>query len=187
MSLKYITAPKKFRRYISIGALMVFGAVATGFQFWNVLNSYTVRSSSMQPTLLVGDQIVVESLGEVPPKRGEIILFSQPNNGNSTQKTTDLLRMKRIIAIAGDTIELKNNQIFLNDVPIQQETKEETTLLTGRCYPYKFFQYQEELDGIQYSILITSASLSSNYAHMEKKNRSQGSRVCTWRQPRQFC
>jgi signal peptidase I len=68
-----------------------------------------VESGSMEPTLQVGVHYVVNRwvyrLRE--PKRGDIISFVSPMDGQT-------LYIKRIIALPGDTIELKSKHVVLN-------------------------------------------------------------------------
>lgn len=79
-----------------------------------------IPSSSMEPTLYVGDLILVNKLAydlKVPfttrhfvqwanPKRGEIVVFYKPGDG--------LRLIKRVIGTPGDIIEMKNNRLIIN-------------------------------------------------------------------------
>lgn len=79
-----------------------------------------IPSGSMQPTLLVGDNVLVNKLAydlKIPfttwhlaswsnPKRGEVVVFYGPQ---------DRIRMvKRVIGLPGDKIELRDNTLFIN-------------------------------------------------------------------------
>jgi signal peptidase I len=77
----------------------------------------------MLPTILEGDRIFVNKLAydlKVPfttmhlltwdnPRRGDIVVFYSPDSGTRL--------VKRVVAVPGDTIELRQNQLFLNGVP----------------------------------------------------------------------
>ncbi|MEN6489329.1 MAG: signal peptidase I [Smithella sp.] len=87
-----------------------------------VVQAFKIPSRSMVPTLLVGDHLLVNKFiygVKVPflrktlipvtdPKRGDIIVFIYPKD-----RSKDFI--KRVIGAGGDTIEIKNKKIFLND------------------------------------------------------------------------
>jgi len=86
-----------------------------------VFQAYKIPSGSMEPTLLVGDHILVNKfiygikapfinktiipLSE--PKRGDIIVFIYP-----LDKKKDFI--KRVIGLPGEQIEIINKKIFIN-------------------------------------------------------------------------
>jgi len=86
-----------------------------------VIQAYKIPSRSMVPTLLVGDHLLVNKFiygVKIPyfrktiipitdPQRGDIVVFIYPND-----RSKDFI--KRVIGIAGDTIEIKNKKIFIN-------------------------------------------------------------------------
>jgi len=67
----------------------------------------------MQPTLLVGDFILVNKLVYrfSEPQRGDIVVFKYPIDPN-----IDFI--KRIIALPGEEVEVRNNQVFINGKPL---------------------------------------------------------------------
>ena len=85
------------------------------------VQAFTIPSGSMMDTLLIGDYILVNKFlfgAEIPltdvhlpglraPARGDIIVFKYPND-----ETRDFI--KRIIAVGGDTVQVKDNQVWLN-------------------------------------------------------------------------
>ncbi|HEX7416004.1 MAG TPA: signal peptidase I, partial [Smithellaceae bacterium] len=86
-----------------------------------VIQAFKIPSRSMVPTLLVGDQILVNKFiygVKIPylrktiipitaPQRGDIVVFIYPND-----RSKDFI--KRVIGVAGDKIEIKNKKIFIN-------------------------------------------------------------------------
>ena len=79
-----------------------------------------VPSGSMNPTILEGDLIYVDKLAydlRVPLTFSRLAEWSQPRRGDivvcfSPDDQTRLV--KRVIALPGDTIELKSNVLFIN-------------------------------------------------------------------------
>ncbi len=109
----------KVQEYIEaiIIAILIALVIRTFF-----IQAFKIPSRSMVPTLLVGDQILVNKFiygVKIPylrktiipvtnPEKGDIVVFIYPND-----RSKDFI--KRVIGIAGDKIEIKNKRIFIND------------------------------------------------------------------------
>lgn len=74
-----------------------------------IVELYLVEGPSMRPTLINGERLVVNKFiyRFKQPQRGEIIVFRYPRD-----PSRDFI--KRVIAVAGDTIELKDGRVFVN-------------------------------------------------------------------------
>jgi signal peptidase I len=101
----------------------------------SVIEAFKIPSGSMIPTLLVGDQIFVNKfsyglrvpftdwIGEKPlyffrhkePERGDIIVFKYPVDPS-------IFFIKRIVAIPGDTVEMKDKVVLINKKPFDRST-----------------------------------------------------------------
>ncbi len=91
-----------------------------------LVQAFKIPSSSMEPTLLVGDHILVSKFIyglRIPftdarwphfkdPKPGDVIVFIFPND-----RSKDFI--KRVIAVGGDTVEVREKQVFVNGVPVE--------------------------------------------------------------------
>ncbi len=88
----------------------------------SVVQAFWVPSGSMLPTIQIGDHIFVNKLAytvRMPlagpiteiksPERGDIVVFVRPGDPG-----TDLI--KRVVAVAGDTIEIRRKKLFVNGV-----------------------------------------------------------------------
>lgn len=75
------------------------------------VRSYYIPSGSMLPTLQVGDYLVTNRLG-FQPKRGDIVVFRPPDGYHGNK--LDLI--KRIVAVGGDEIEVRQGALWLNGV-----------------------------------------------------------------------
>jgi len=99
-----------------------------------VADWYDVPTGSMRPTILEGDRIFVNKLAydlRIPftnwrlaswddPARGEVVIFPSPKDG--------VRLVKRIIGLPGDTVELRDNVLFINGVPSDYAPIEPDTL-----------------------------------------------------------
>ncbi len=77
------------------------------------VGSFKVYGLCMLPNIENGEYIMVNKASYLfkQPERGEVVIFHSPRNSDS-----DLI--KRIIGIPGDTIEIKNGKVFINDSPL---------------------------------------------------------------------
>ncbi len=87
----------------------------------SVISPYHVPTASMEPTIKVGDRLLALKLAynfKVPftdwvlaewgtPKRGDIIVFKNPRD-------PDIDYVKRVVGIAGDRIQLKEDVVYIN-------------------------------------------------------------------------
>ncbi len=90
-----------------------------------VIQAFKIPTGSMRPTLLEGDLILVNKFiygAKIPftnfrlpalrqPKRGDVIVFIYPENPKK-----DFI--KRLVASEGETVEIKNGTIYINDKPL---------------------------------------------------------------------
>lgn len=80
--------------------------------------SYRGTFPDMQPTVMPGDQVVVDSRAYLHhvPDRGDVVVTEELR----LDATNNLAHLLRIIAIPGDTIQGTNGQITLNNVAIRE-------------------------------------------------------------------
>jgi signal peptidase I len=110
--------------YVDVGlSALVIALVVRSF----VVEPFKIPSSSMEDTLLIGDQLFVNRFiygMRVPfiksrplalrkPVRGDIIVFVPPH-----RRDTDFI--KRVIGTPGDTIEMKNQVVYVNGRVIEE-------------------------------------------------------------------
>ena len=68
---------------------------------------YRLPSTSMTPTLELGDYLATEPLRS-DPTRGQIVVFQRPDEQTQSY-------IKRIVAIPSDTVEMRNGQLLINN------------------------------------------------------------------------
>jgi len=87
---------------------VVVAAVAGGW--WlrgNVLGSYQVESSSMEPTLCDGDRVLVDMrVGGGDLKRDDIVVVTPPGDRR--------LVVKRVVGLPGDRLAIRDALLFVN-------------------------------------------------------------------------
>jgi signal peptidase I len=112
--------PETFRFLFILGAIMF--PMRSSLADWNF-----VPSGSMKPTLLEGDEILVNKLAydlKIPfttqriaqwsnPERGDIVVFFSPIDG--------MRLVKRVIGLPGDTIEMRDQELIMNGEPVRYE------------------------------------------------------------------
>jgi signal peptidase I len=104
---------------------------------------FKIPSESMQPTLEVGDHLYVSKyaygyskhslpylLHKLPlpegrifsrlPKRGDVVVFRNPQ--------TDVIMIKRVVGLPGDTVQVRRGQLYLNGELVPRER------IDGRLY-----------------------------------------------------
>jgi signal peptidase I len=102
---------RAFARGVFLLALAL--GVVLPLRAW-IAEPITIASASMEPTLKVGTLMILDkwSLSGRRPRRGEIVSFRSP------VEATDLV--KRVIAVPGDTVELRAKKVFVNDKPLTE-------------------------------------------------------------------
>ncbi len=77
----------------------------------------------MQPTLQVGDKILVKKSSPYLPKRGDLIVFKEPKVAkalDSDPYKKDIFFIKRIIGEPGQVVRVSGGVVYVNDQPLQE-------------------------------------------------------------------
>lgn len=150
-----------FREYFESFVVTLIMAI---FGMTFVLQAVTVPTGSMQNTINIGDYLLVNKFifapGDGHPlpflpqreiRRGDIIVFKFPGYPQELnipklekQRAGEPYKInfvKRVIGLPGDKIEVKNNQVFVNDQPLAEHrisgdsTSDEAALTTTEVEP----------------------------------------------------
>lgn len=84
-----------------------------------------IPSGSMLPTLQINDRLIVDKLSYEfrDPKRGDIVVFS-PTETLKAQNFKDAF-IKRVIGLPGETVEVRDGRVYVNNQPLQERYIEE--------------------------------------------------------------
>ncbi len=80
---------------------------------------YSIPSTSMVPTLEVGDRVVVSKLN-TDPGRGDIIVFERPANDPASGPDAPDVLIKRVIGMPGDTVSATDGKVYVNGKPLRE-------------------------------------------------------------------
>lgn len=83
----------------------------------NVMEAFVIPTRSMAPTLIPGDRILTNKFGISTHafSRGEVIVFRNPENRRQNF-------VKRIVGLPGDTIEVKEGELFINGESLHRDS-----------------------------------------------------------------
>ena len=120
--------------------------------------AFFIPSSSMEPTLLVGDRIFVSKFSygyskhSFPlslPLINERVLFSEPERGDIIVfKTPENLRIdyiKRLVGLPGDKIQMIDGILHINDIPVKRKKIRSETKLINNGQIRNVLIYEETL------------------------------------------
>lgn len=81
-----------------------------------VAEPFVIPSTSMTETLKVGDRVIGEKLTYLnsDPQVGDIVTFEDPEDSSQ-------ILIKRVIATAGETVELKGGSVYVNGVKLDED------------------------------------------------------------------
>lgn len=154
------TGKKKRRRKGRANALVELVVIiavalllALGIQAF-LVKPYRIPSQSMVPTLAVGQRVLVDRLTIrwSSPGRGDIVVFHPPSGADDTNftgtecgqphpadevcpfptsKRSNSNFIKRVVAVGGDTIQVRNNRLILNGKPQKEPFIDKDTSCTN--------------------------------------------------------
>lgn len=137
---------------------------------------FRIPSGSMVPTLQIGDHILVTKysyglripltripVGEVSlPDRGDVVVFVYPGSDEGKMSywldlpfppIATLDYVKRIVALPGDEVEVRDNVLYLNGKVQEKTFLARQDFVDDRCLSYPTKHYTESFDGVEHEIL----------------------------------
>lgn len=128
-----------------------------------VVQSFYIPSSSMEPTLVPGERVLVAKFYYriTEPQRGDIIVFRYPIDNRKNL-------IKRVIGLPGEKIKISNGMIYVNGEPLQGDK-------FGRTYyDYGFYGEGEKTVPEDSYFVLGDNSLNSDdsrfWGYVPRKN-----------------
>ncbi|MEZ4566565.1 MAG: signal peptidase I [Desulfobacterales bacterium] len=119
------TTPKSKLR--SVEAILIAIVLALFIRTF-VVQAFKIPSGSMEPTLQIGDHILVNKFiygVKIPYLRKTIIPVSEPDRGDIIvfryPEDQDKDFIKRVIAVPGDTVEIRNKIIYVDGAAVKND------------------------------------------------------------------
>ena len=126
-----------------------------------IAEPFRIPSSSMVPTLLTGDFILVNKFSyglRIPvlgnkiidigdPQRGDVIVFRYPREPSTPY-------IKRVVGVPGDRIDYYNKTLFINGEAVRQEVVGSFTGFGSEVSMTGMSERIEHLEGAEHSILV---------------------------------
>lgn len=95
----------------TVVAALVIAVLVRGL----IIEPFLVNGPSMEPTLWTGERLFVSKLTYRfgTPKRGDVVMFRYPYNPDKDY-------VKRVVAVAGDTIEMRLGRVYINGQQVSE-------------------------------------------------------------------
>jgi signal peptidase I len=94
-----------------------------------LIQAFWIPSPSMEPTLDVGDRVLVNKLSYKlhDVHRGDLVVFERPAGASTGQDGEIKDLIKRVIAVGGDTIEAREGNVYVNGERLDEDYLEPGT------------------------------------------------------------
>jgi signal peptidase I len=118
---------KEYNRwYVYLLFVLIITAGSIGSALYlrdQTLEAFRVPAASCYPNIVPNDRILANKsvYKDIDPKRGDLVVFLNPIN-------RQINFIKRVVAIAGDTVEIKDGQLYINDKKLQRRKLPQSTL-----------------------------------------------------------
>jgi len=153
--------------YILFILIVSAGSIGSGLYLRDqACEAFRVPAASCYPNIVPNDRIIANKsvYKSIDPQRGDLVVFLNPAN-------RQVNFIKRVVAVAGDTVEIKDDQLYVNDEKLQRRKLPQSTLdnirieIRGKPLDGEIF---EEINGnAKYKIILAKLphdKMSLNFA-----------------------
>lgn len=140
--------------YVLLILIVTGGSIGSALYIRNQgLEAFRVPAASCYPTIVPNDRILVNknAYNRNNPTRGDLVVHINPLNRHMNY-------IKRIVAVAGDTVEMKDNHLYINGRELPQRKLPESTLdnirITERGIQIKGEVFEETNGNAKYNIFL---------------------------------
>ena len=119
------------------------------------LEAFIVPVGSMYPTVFPGDRLLANktAYNNADPVKGDIIVFRNPHNRKENY-------IKRVVALAGDTVEVRDGGLYVNGEKLKRDRLSESPLATlkPKMQGEVFYEFNGQA---KYKIIMVGAKSSA--------------------------
>lgn len=130
-----------------------------------IVDAFIIPTASCYPTIVPQDRILANKCiyKRTEPQRGDLVVFLHPDNCKE-------IFMKRVTAVAGDTVEIKDGELYVNEEKLPRQKLDASLLdkiriqLEGK--PLEGELFEESNSNVKYRILLAKGGLEElkNYS-----------------------
>lgn len=156
------------RWYVYLLLCLINMGVSAAYSLYlrvNYMEAFRVPTTSNYPTMAPGDRFLANKLAykNKDPKRGDLVVFVNPQNRRVNF-------VKRVVALAGDTVEIRDNDLYINGQKLERTRLDDSILskikieVQGKMLDGDI--YEETNNSAKYKIFLKSGAepKSANFA-----------------------
>ncbi len=131
MDMNLYKKPSKYKKYIKsiiVWIVEIFLVILAAYLIIEYgVEKTTMMGISMNTTLNDGDKIIINKVAysKKEPKRYDVIVFNQNRSGHG------YYNIKRVIGLPGETVEIINGYVYINDEKLEEEILVEPMNIAG--------------------------------------------------------
>jgi signal peptidase I len=122
-----------------------------------LVQPFIIPTATMYPSILPKDRLIAvkNAYQTADPQRGDVVLFVYPDDRR-------IFYIKRVVALAGDTVEIKSGNLYINGAELAREPigpatmTSSNTISTGKVF-------YENNNGAKYRIFISQEKPAADF------------------------
>jgi signal peptidase I len=154
--------------YVLLVLIVTGGGIGSALYLRNQrLEAYRVPAASCYPTIMPNDRILVNkhAYNRTDPKRGDLVVHICPFDRHSNY-------LKRIVAVAGDTVEMKDNRLYVNGRELPRRKLPDSILeksgIKAQGQPFNGEVFEETNGNAKYNIFVMNLPHDKKIGDFEK-------------------